>query len=104
MTTTSVTTDGKTEAATALRKVQQRVAAIGFFAIASHGVIGTIAGAYVVEGQGRHDAAVAFIAMSAIIALLTFGGVRIILQRSLWAPMWIALALVPTAVAIVWLR
>ncbi|MFD1825686.1 MULTISPECIES: hypothetical protein [Mumia] len=85
----------------ALRKVQRRVAAIGFFAITVHGVLGCIGLAFVLDGQGRHGDAIAITLMSGVIAAITFVGVRLILKRSLWSPMWIPIAAAPTVVALV---
>ena len=92
-----------TRADQALRKVQQRVAAIGFFAVAIHGILGTVAASHIVDSEGRRGAAIAFLALSAVIGLLTCAGVRLILQRSLWAPAWIALSLLPAAAGAAWL-
>lgn len=83
----------------ALRKVQRRVAAIGFFAVAVHGVIGLIVVGHIVDGQGRHGDAVMLTIMSGVFALITYGVVRTILQRSLWSPIWMLVAITPSVVA-----
>ncbi|MBW9210558.1 hypothetical protein KV102_10000 [Mumia sp. zg.B53] len=87
----------------ALRVVQRRVAAIGFFAITVHGVFGCIGLGLVLDNQGRHSDAIAITVMSGVIAAITYAGVRVILQRSLWSPVWIAVAALPTIAALVWL-
>ncbi len=85
----------------ALRKVQRRVAAIGFFAVAIHGIIGLAVVGHIVDGQGRHGDAVMLTAMSGVFALITYGVVRTILQRPLWSPLWMLLAVTPTVIAAV---
>jgi hypothetical protein len=85
-----------------LHRVQRRVAAIGFFAVTVHAVLGVIAVAYVREGQGRHGDAVGLIVMSGVLAVIVYSAVRIILGARLWSPAWIALALTPTVAAVVW--
>lgn len=83
----------------ALRKVQRRVAAIGFFAVAMHGVIGLAVVGQIVDSQGRHSDAIILTIMSGVFALLTYGVVRTILQRSLWSPVWMIIAVTPTIIA-----
>ncbi|TNC42296.1 hypothetical protein [Mumia zhuanghuii] len=85
----------------ALRTVQRRVAAVGFFAITVHGILGCIGLAFVLDNQGRHGDAIAMTLMSGVIAAITFAGVRLILKRSLWSPVWIAVAAAPTVGALV---
>ncbi|MGH1561675.1 hypothetical protein [Mumia sp. DW29H23] len=87
----------------ALRVVQRRVAAIGFFAITVHGIFGCIGLGFVLDNQGRHGDAIAITLMSGVIAALTYAGVRVILQRSLWSPVWMVVAALPTVVGLVWL-
>ena len=84
----------------ALRTVQRRVAAIAFFAVAVHGVIGLIVVARIIDGQGRHGDAVVLTVMSGTFAVVTYAVVRLILGRRLWSPVWVALSLVPTAIAL----
>ncbi|KAA1422950.1 hypothetical protein FE697_012490 [Mumia zhuanghuii] len=84
----------------ALRVVQRRVAAVGFFAVTIHGVLGCIGLGFVFEGQGRHSDAILITIMSGVIAAITYSGVRVILQRPLWSPVWILLAALPTAFAL----
>jgi hypothetical protein len=85
----------------ALRKVQRRVAAIGFFVITVHGVFGCIGLAFVIDNQGRHGDAIMLVVMSGVIAAVTYAGVRVILQRSLWSPIWMVVAAVPTVAGMV---
>jgi hypothetical protein len=85
----------------ALRTVQRRVAAIAFFAVAIHGVIGLAVVAQVINGQGRHSDAMMLAFMSGVFALVTYAVVRTLLRRRLWSPVWIVAALIPTAVAVV---
>lgn len=86
----------------ALRRVQRRVGAIGFFAIAIHGVLGLIVVSHVVKGQGRGTDAVLLLVMSAVFAVVTYLVMRVILAKSLWSPVWIALSVVPTVIGAVW--
>ena len=88
--------------AASLHRVQRRVGAIGFFAVAVHAVLGVIAAAYIREGQGRHGDAIGLTVMSAILAVLVYLVVRTILGAKLWSPPWIVLALTPTVAAIIW--
>ncbi|KQX73817.1 hypothetical protein [Aeromicrobium sp. Root472D3] len=86
----------------ALRRVQRRVGAIAFFAVAIHGVLGLIVVAHVVKGEGRDADAVLLLVMSAVFAVVTYVVVRLILAARLWAPGWIALSVVPTVIGFVW--
>ena len=86
----------------ALRRVQRRVGAIAFFAVAIHGVLGLIVVAHVVKGEDRGSDAVLLLVMSGVFAVVTYVVVRIILAARLWAPAWIALSLVPTVIGFVW--
>ncbi len=83
----------------ALRKVQRRVAAIGFFAVAVHGILGLAIVGGIVDGQGRRGDAIMLTMMSGVLALITYAIIRTILQRHLWSPIWIAVALSPAVVA-----
>lgn len=86
----------------AMRRVQRRVGAIGFFAIAIHGVIGLVVVAHVVKGEGRDADAVLLLVMSAVFAAVTYVVTRLILGARLWSPVWLALSAVPTVVGVVW--
>lgn len=87
----------------ALDKVRRRVVAIGFFAIASHGVFGLIGVAHVLVGQDRHDDAVLLTIMSGIVALIVCAATRAILgaRRPLSLP-WAVLSVLPTVAALIW--
>lgn len=86
----------------ALRKVQRRVAAIAFFAVAMHGVLGLIGVAHVVQGQDRTADAVLLLVMSGVFAVITYVVVRLILAARLWSPVWVPLAFVPTVAGFFW--
>ncbi len=90
------------EQLTALRRVQRRVGAIGFFAIAIHGVLGLIVVAHVVKGEGRDADAVLLLVMSGVFAVVTYLVMRVILAARLWSPAWIALSVVPTVIGALW--
>ena len=98
-----MTLDERRAAETAsLHRVQRRVAAIGFFAVTVHAVFGVVGAAYIREGQGRHADAVGLALMSGVIAVIVYLVMRLILGARLWSPAWIALALLPSAAAIIW--
>ena len=86
-----------------LNRVQRRVAAIGFFVTAEHAVLGLIGVAYVRENDGRHGDAIGLTVMSCVVAILVYLVIRLILGAKLWSPAWIALALVPSTTALIWL-
>ena len=98
-----MTTDVRDRAAEllAFRKVQRRVAAIGFFAVAVHGIIGLAVVGGIVDDQGRRGDAIMLTVMSGVLALITYGIIRVILQRGLWSPVWLAIAVAPTVIAAV---
>ena len=97
------TLDERRAAETAsLHRVQRRVAAIGFFAVTVHAVFGVIGAAYIREGQGRHADAVGLALMSGVIAVIVYVVMRLILGARLWSPAWIALALLPSVGAVIW--
>lgn len=96
---TTVVRDRGAELA-ALHTVQRRVAAIAFFAVAVHGVVGLAVVAQIIDGQGRHSDAILLALMSGVFALVTYAVVRAILRRRLWSPGWIVVALMPTVVAV----
>jgi hypothetical protein len=99
----SISADARREAEkAALVRVQRRVGAIGFFTIAEHGIFGVIVAAYVLDGQGRHGSAVGLTVMSGVMGLIVYAVTRTILGARLWSPAWIALALIPTTAAFVW--
>jgi Kef-type K+ transport system membrane component KefB len=96
-----MTSQSPTEQLAALRRVQRRVGAIAFFAVAIHGVLGLIVVAHVVKGEGRDSDAVLLLAMSAVFAVVTYVVVRIILGAAVWSP-WIVLSVVPTVIGVLW--
>lgn len=85
----------------ALRRVQRRVAAIAFFAVAIHGVLGLIVVAEVVKGQGRDADAVLLLVMSAVFAIATYVVMRLILGARVWSA-WAPLSLLPTIIGFFW--
>jgi hypothetical protein len=93
--TSSATPPTKAEQLAALRKVQRRVGAIAFFAVAIHGVLGLVVVADVVMGQGRDADAVLLLILSGVFAILTVLVMRLILGAKLltW---WIPVSLLPT--------
>jgi hypothetical protein len=102
LTTQHVTAQSPADQLIALRRVQRRVGAIAFFAVAIHGVLGLIVVAHVVKGEGRDADAVLLLVMSAAFAVVTYVVVRLILAARLWSPAWIVLSLVPTATGFFW--
>jgi hypothetical protein len=92
-----------TKEAVALDRVRRRVTAIGFFAVASHGVFGLIGAAKVLVDQDRHGDAMLLLVMSAIVAQVVCSGTRAILGRTPFSVPWALLALVPTVAGFVWL-
>lgn len=85
----------------ALRRVQRRVAAIAFFAVAIHGVLGLIVVAEVVKGEGRDADAVLLLVMSAVFAIATYVVMRLILGARVWSA-WAPLSLLPTIIGFFW--
>lgn len=97
-----MTTQTRTEQLAALRRVQRRVSAIAFFAVAVHGVIGLIVVAHVVKGEGRDADAILLLIMSAVFAIVTYVVVRLILSARIWSPIWMPLSVVPTIIGFFW--
>lgn len=97
-----MTTQTRTEQLAALRRVQRRVSAIAFFAVAVHGVIGLIVVAHVVKGEGRDADAILLLIMSAVFAIVTYVVVRVILSARIWSPIWMPLSVVPTIIGFFW--
>ena len=97
-----MSTTGEHEAK-ALDKVRRRVTAIGFFAVASHGVFGLIGVSYVLVGQDRRSDAVLLTFMSGVVALIVCAATRAILGRRPFSIPWSAVSLAPTAAAFFWL-
>ncbi|KQY59754.1 hypothetical protein ASD11_09455 [Aeromicrobium sp. Root495] len=90
------------EETAAIDRVRRRVAAVGFFMVAVHGVIGLIGVAHVVEGQGRSDDAVVLLVMSAFVAQVMVAVMRLILAHRPVAPLWVLIALLPTVAGWFW--
>lgn len=86
----------------ALRRVQRRVGAIAFFAVAMHGVLGLIVVAHVVKGEGRDADALLLLVMSGVFAIVTYVVVRLILAARVWSPAWIAVSVIPTIIGFFW--
>lgn len=97
-----MTTQTPAEQLAALRRVQRRVGAIAFFAVAMHGVLGLIVVAHVVKGEGRDSDAILLLILSAVFAVVTYTVVRLILAARLWSPVWVALSIVPTIIGFFW--
>ena len=88
----------------ALDRVRRRVTAIGFFAVASHGVFGLIGVSYVLVGQDRRSDAVLLTVMSGVVALIVCAATRAILGRRPFSIPWSIASLAPTAAAFYWLH
>ena len=87
----------------ALDRVRRRVTAIGFFAVASHGVFGLIGVAYVLVDQDRRSDAMLLTIMSGVVALIVCAATRAILGRRPFSLPWAAVSVVPTVAALLWL-
>ncbi|AXT86603.1 hypothetical protein C6I20_16465 [Aeromicrobium sp. A1-2] len=97
-----MTADGMTKDAS-LDRVRRRVTAIGFFAVAIHGVLGLIGVSYVLIDQGRHGDAILLLIMSAVIALIVCAATRAILGVRPFSALWSGVSLLPTVGALIWL-
>jgi hypothetical protein len=86
----------------ALNRVQRRVAAIGFFAVAEHGIVGLIvAASIIVDEPGRRGDATGLLVMATVVSVITYVAMRIILGGRLLSP-WIALAAAAPIAGFVW--
>ncbi len=86
----------------ALNRVQRRVAAIGFFAVAEHGVIGLIvAASIIVDEPGRRGDAIGLLVMAAIVSAIVYVAMRVILGGRLVSP-WIAVAAIAPVAGFAW--
>ncbi|MGJ9421565.1 hypothetical protein [Aeromicrobium sp. CF3.5] len=86
----------------ALNRVQRRVAAIGFFAVAEHGIIGLIvAASIIVDEPGRRGDAIGLLVMATIVSAITYVVMRLILGGRLVSP-WIAIAAIAPVVGFIW--
>jgi predicted lysophospholipase L1 biosynthesis ABC-type transport system permease subunit len=98
-----VSMSGRTQEAVALDRVRRRVTAIGFLAVASHGVFGLIGVSYVLLNQDRRSDAVLLTLMSGIVALIVCAATRAILGIRPFSLPWSLVSLAPTVVAFLWL-
>jgi hypothetical protein len=89
-----------TREAQALDRVRRRVTAIGFFAVASHGVFGLIGVSYVLLGQDRRSDATLLTLMSGVVALIVCAATRAILGTRPFSVIWSVISLTPTAAAL----
>ena len=86
----------------ALNRVQRRVAAIGFFAVAEHGILGLIVVAStIVDEPARRGDAIGLLVMATIISAITYVVMRTILGGRLLSP-WIAVAAAAPAFGFIW--
>lgn len=86
----------------ALDRVRRRVASIILIAVTEHGVFGLIVVAqHIIDDPGRRDNAIGLLVMSAVISILTYIGVRIIVQGRMLSP-WLLVALAPPIAGAVW--
>lgn len=86
----------------ALNRVQRRVAAIGFFAVAEHGIAGLIvAASIIVDEPGRRGDAIGLLVMATIVSAITYVAMRKILGGRLVSP-WIVLAAIAPVVGFAW--
>lgn len=98
-----MSTSGRTQQAVALDRVRRRVTAIGFLAVASHGVFGLIGVSYVLLDQDRRSDAVLLTLMSGIVALIVCAATRAILGTRPFSLPWSLVSLAPTVAAFLWL-
>lgn len=85
----------------ALNKVRRRVGAIVFGVVTMHAILALIFFARHLDGVGRQGDATGLMIMSALVSVAQYVGVRSILGKPLWSPIWIALAALPTTLAFV---
>lgn len=86
----------------ALNRVQRRVAAIGFFAVAEHGILGLIVvSSIIVDEPGRRGDAIGLLVMAAIVSTITYVVMRKILGGRLLSP-WILIAAAAPVLGFFW--
>lgn len=90
----------RTDEAKALDRVRRRVTAIGFLAVASHGVFGLIGVSHVLLDQNRRSDALLLTLMSGVVALIVCAATRAILGRRPFSAVWSLASVVPTAAAL----
>lgn len=98
-----MTTTAREREVQALDRVRRRVTAIGFLAVASHGVFALIGVSHVLLGQDRRADAVLLTLMSGMVALIVCAATRAILGRPSFSAAWSLISIMPTAAALVWL-
>lgn len=99
--TTGPTTD-TTGPLAALNRVQRRVAAIGFFAVAEHAILGLIvAASIIIDEPGRRGDAVGLLVMATILSAIVYVVMRLILGGRLLSP-WIVLAAAAPVAGFIW--
>ena len=87
--------------AAALDRVRRRVAAIGFLAVAMHGVFGLIGVSYVLLDQDRRSDAALLTVMSGVVALIVCAATRAILGTRPFSIPWSLVSLAPTVAAFI---
>jgi hypothetical protein len=85
----------------ALNKVRRRVGAVVFGVVTMHSIVALIWLSRSYDGVGRSGDATGLLIMSGLISIAQYVGVRKILGKGLWSPIWILLAALPTTLAFV---
>lgn len=86
----------------ALNRVQRRVAAIGFFAVAEHAILGLIVVAStIVDEAGRRDDAIGLLVMASVVSAITYVVMRKILGGRLLSP-WILIGVAAPLFGFIW--
>lgn len=86
----------------ALNRVQRRVAAIGFFAVAEHGIMGLIiAASIIIDEPGRRGDAIGLLIMATIVSAITYVAMRTILGGRLLSP-WILIGVAAPLFGYIW--
>ena len=88
------------EKAAALERVQRRVATSVFLSVAVHGVVALPIVAGIMHANGEEGNAIGMVVMTGIVGLLTVVAARFILGHKPFAPLWLALGILPLAAAI----
>ncbi|RLV57147.1 hypothetical protein D9V41_00345 [Aeromicrobium phragmitis] len=83
-----------------LDRVRRRVTAVGFLAIAIHAVIALPLLAQYVAEDGKNPEAVLMLVLTAFAGMLTAAVTRVILGRSPFSVLWLAVGLLPAAIGI----
>ncbi len=87
----------------ALNRVRRRVAAIGFLAVAGHGVIALPVVAHHLAADGRTSDAVILLVVTVFVTLVAVAVTRLILGRPPLTPLWALVPLAVPGVAAVWI-